>query len=461
MRSKEKIMSTNVKPIQRSFYEDGSAIYETIYSRDLGGYRYLSFDSATKETRVLERIDIGELSSIPPQNNLAASGSGMFFAEGTEEYGGFTELINRIRVFVRCYLDISEDYLTIASAYVILSWLFDRFEAIPYLRARGDYGTGKSRFLKVIGSLCYRSLFASGASTVSPIFRLIDMYQGLTLVLDEADFRFSGADADIVKILNTGYQRGSGVLRTDGDREYTPKLFQTYGPKIIATREEFDDLALESRCLTNYMTHTQRADIPLHLDDDFYRISQQIRNQLLKFRLDHYYSTRIDNSLAIPNLEPRVNQVVLPLLSLADTDEIRQELTTFAIKHGRAQQKYRSASLEATVLYVIAQLAESRQFIPVSEVAKHVNETRSLSNGEYAISPAKIGRINRTAYGFETRMVNGKSEIIWNARRGEHLAGRFDIKDKVEVVDDVDQFLGPNSSQPHSLLLDNVKDALL
>jgi hypothetical protein len=67
--------------------------------------------------------------------------------------------------------------------------VYDAFNEFPYLRFRGDYGTGKSRALIVVGSLCYKAYFASGASTVAPIFHTLDLFRG-TLILDEADFRF-------------------------------------------------------------------------------------------------------------------------------------------------------------------------------------------------------------------------------------------------------------------------------
>ena len=41
----------------------------------------------------------------------------------------------------------------------------------------------------------------SGASTVSPIFHVLEAFNP-TLVLDEADFKFSDATADLAKILN-------------------------------------------------------------------------------------------------------------------------------------------------------------------------------------------------------------------------------------------------------------------
>ena len=88
-----------------------------------------------------------------------------------------------------------------AAHYVLFSWVYDAFNEVPYIRFQGDYGTGKTRALLVVGSVCYKPFFASGASTVSPIFHILDAFRG-TLILDEADFRFSDEKAEIVKVLN-------------------------------------------------------------------------------------------------------------------------------------------------------------------------------------------------------------------------------------------------------------------
>jgi hypothetical protein len=111
------------------------------------------------------------------------------------------------------------------------------------LRALGDYGTGKTRFIQTIGALCYRPMFVSGATTVSPVFRLLDAFRG-TLVIDEADFNNSDAENEIIKILNVGYYRGGVVLRSEKDPDsdvYFPSVNEVYGPKILATRKPFQD----------------------------------------------------------------------------------------------------------------------------------------------------------------------------------------------------------------------------
>src|SRR5262249_23118959 len=135
------------------------------------------------------------------RNNSLIRNHVVLFPQGPEEYGTKADLLSSIAVYIDRYVDLSAEFLRLAAHYVLLTWVHDRFNELPYLRLRGDFGTGKTRFLLVVGSICYKPIFASGASTVSPLFHMLDAFRG-TLLIDEADFRFSDEKAQITKILN-------------------------------------------------------------------------------------------------------------------------------------------------------------------------------------------------------------------------------------------------------------------
>lgn len=425
------------KPIEKAFLVDGRYLYEMVGEPKSELLSYVRYDKLSGEIELHDKAVVDEVVYIPPQNRLAFTGT-ILLPKYPREYGEVGELLQGVRDYVYKYLELPDNYLALVSYYVLLTWVFDGFEVIPYLRARGDYGTGKSRFLRVIGSVCYRPCFAGGSSTVSPIFRLIDMYGGLTLILDEADFRFSGPDVEIVKILNTGYMKDCPVLRTEGDRVRVPTSYNCYGPKIIATRKEFQDKALESRCLTNYMTQMTRGDIPLHLTKEFYRMASELRDQLLMFRLRHFGTYEIDDREKLSGVEPRINQVLLPLFALADSEEMKEELRSFARQHASSQAVSRGDTLEADVLEVMCKLAEGESYIPVKQISTEINKSRDKEQGEYLVSPSKVGRINRTSYGFKTRRASQGTEIIWDAEMARGLCVRFNLcDDLVNHVQDV------------------------
>jgi hypothetical protein len=183
--------------------------------------------------------------------------------------------------------------------------VYDAFNELPYLRVRGDYGSGKTRFLLVIGALAYKAFFGSGASTVSPLFHIQDAFRG-TLVLDEADFRLSDEKAEVVKILNNGNVAGMPVLRTmqNGKGELQPRAFQVFGPKVLASRGSYEDQALESRFLTEAMGgRPLRQGIPINLPDAYRDEARALRNKLLVYRFRNRHSAAIDPSLVDDALE--------------------------------------------------------------------------------------------------------------------------------------------------------------
>jgi len=371
---------------------------------------------------------------LPPHDDLIKSGT-ILLPSYPESYGTLKELMVNIDDFIYRYLDISDSYRKLASYYILLSWVYDCFETIPYLRAIGDYGTGKSRFQKIIGSLCYKPMFAGGATTPSPIFRIIDLYRG-TLIIDEADFRFSDAQSEIVKILNCGYSTGVPVLRTEGERERMPVAYNVFCPKILATRERFTDKALESRCLTEVMQGNPRSDIPVHLPKTFNEEALQIRNMLLMFRFKHYGQIEVKPERAIAGVEARVNQILLPLLSIIEDNDVLEEMRTFATQYGQQIKDSRGEEVQAEVLKVLVEMVGEKQILGNKLIAERVNKNRNLDNGEYKISPAKIGRLNSTFYNFQTKKVNGVTQIIWDTEKAQRLCQRYSVD--YQLVDNVD-----------------------
>lgn len=324
-----------------------------------------------------------------PDNNLIANDA-VVLASEPRIYGTEEALLADIEAFFNRYVDLSPAFERVASHYVLLTWLYDAFNELPYLRLRGDFGTGKTRALLTIGSLCYKAFFASGASTVSPIFHTLNAFRG-TLVLDEADFRMSDERADVVKILNNGNVRGVPILRTmmNRQREFNPQAFQVFGPKLVASRGSYDDKALESRFVTEEMgARPLRAGIPINLPDRFYDEARELRNKLLLYRFHRRLETKVDDNLADPSLEPRLNQILLPLLSVVQKPEIRNELRSAAADAQRSLIAERGLLAEAHILEVLARLMATtdRAVIPVAEItaaliARHGNEfERPITN---------------------------------------------------------------------------------
>jgi hypothetical protein len=345
-----------------------------------------------------------------PNNNLLAHEVVLFPSEPLE-YGSTRDLVGEIQAFIHAHVDISPLFEQIASYYVLFSWVYDSFNELPYLRVRGDAGSGKTRCLITIGSLCYKPIFASGASTVSPIFRILDSFRG-TLIVDEGDFRFSDESADMVKILNNGNARGFPVLRSESqnnNKEFSPKAFSVFGPKMIATRNYFEDRALETRCLTEETGGRKlRGDIPLNLGGEWKLAARQLRNKLLMFRFRNFGKCEIDPTLIDRTIEPRLAQLFAPLLSVIEDPTARERLLNLAREYHRDLVAERSADTEAQVLEVIRDLLAVSEdgVISVKRIATLFAE-RHADDYDRKITPKWIGSVIRRNLQLRTRKSHG------------------------------------------------------
>ncbi|MGE5443663.1 MAG: hypothetical protein ACM3SR_03565 [Ignavibacteriales bacterium] len=330
-----------------------------------------------------------------PKNNLIRN-EVVLFPSRAEEYGSDEELIQDIKDFLHSYVDLTPLFESISSYYVLFSWIYDSFRELPYLRVIGDTGSGKTRFLLTVGSLCYKPIFASGASTVSPIFRILDIFHG-TLIIDEGDFRMSDEKAEIVKILNNGNAKGFPVLRSETvkGKEFNPKGYNVFGPKLVATRGYFQDNALESRCITEEMGQRKlREDIPINLTDEHMQKALQLRNKLLMFRFRNFGKRDINPDLAIEGVEARLNQVFIPLLSVIEDEKARAELKSIAKEYHKQIVSDRGMEMEAQVLETIRKLFGMREEPTIKEITSHFIENHG-NDYERKITPKWIGSIIR------------------------------------------------------------------
>lgn len=381
--------------------------------------------------RTVASVDLpnGErLISYSATNNLIATGCILLPSEiGT--YVDKATLLAEVQAFIHRYVDLTPTFEAVAAHYVLLTWVYDAFSELPYLRLRGDFGTGKTRALLAVGSLCYKPFFASGASTVSPIFHVLDAVGG-TLVLDEADFRFSDATADIAKILNNGNARGLPVLRTmtNRHRELSPQAFRVFGPKLIAMRQSFADPALESRFITeDTRARPLRADIPIHVSEDMRREARSIRNALLAWRFATLSTTASDPSRLVDGLSPRASQIVLSLLSLIDDPELRSAVCSFVGVADDQLRKEARAPVERLVLAAILAAFErgGTAGAAVGLITHLFNEDAEVHLGSRMTSKW-VGAFVRRTFGLPTRKVHGVFAVPPEEReRVVALAARY------------------------------------
>lgn len=404
----EEVKRESSRPAVSAVLSDGS-IVETVYRPD--EHRTAFCVCKGGELRLeANLVENGErLVPYSPSNNLLINEVVLLPSEAAD-YGTEQELLNEIQAFIHKYVDVSPLFEKIASYYALFTWVYDDFAEVPYLRVRGDFGSGKTRFLLTLGSICFKPIFASGASTVSPLFRMLDAFRG-TLIIDEGDFHKSDERAEVVKILNNGNAKGFPVLRTEvvNKREFDPRAYAVFGPKLVATRGFFEDRALESRFITEEMGQTRlREDVPISFPEVSKAEALQIRNKLLMFRFRNLGKHAPLETLVDRSIEPRFNQIFVPLLSIIGDARARAELKELAARYHRELIADRGMDTEAHVLEVIRDALESA---PEGQVAiKDIASWFADRHGEdydRKITPKWIGNVVRRKLQLKTQKSHG------------------------------------------------------
>jgi hypothetical protein len=299
-----------------------------------------------------------------------------FDPEGENE----TRLRADVEAFIERYVELPADALSVAVEYVLLTWIHDAFDELPYVAFRtADAGRGKSRALETVGALCYRPMFVGGGSSSAATLRMLDIFGG-TLLADEFDQKHNTElAADLIRILNQGFQRNRPLIKCDGESN-EPRAFRCFGPKLFALRKSLGDDASESRTISIRMTRRTRANIPINLPRErFDREALVLRNRLLAWRFAAYGNVRLKPELADPSLEDRGNQIGVCLLSLARTDESRARIVAALRDQQDSVTMARSESLAGEVFNVILATAQPGGIVRPADLALEVNRRHAAA----------------------------------------------------------------------------------
>jgi len=426
-----------------SFYEsEAGSLYEEIYNPETKNASFISWDQPPHKAgslKIFSHIDIGKKRLVPIMDD-ALKEKAVLLPTLATDYQDIEILIQEIKEHIHKYSDISDYFETITAWYILLTWVYDKVNTLPYLRVIGDSGTGKSRFLDVTGRLCYKPMIVSGAITPAPIYRMIRKWRG-TLILDEADLRKSDEKNEVVTVLNCGFERGRPVIRSQKDNPDDLQILPTFSPKVLATRKRFRDTALESRCLTEIMKETNRDDIPSLLPKCFYREEMDLRNKLLMFRLKNRnkVDTEKAQGLDLGEVEPRLKQTMSSFAVLFSTiDGVMETFKDFLWGYNRDLIEERSQSFDGMIVNSIYELGGVTDVTNVTDVTGTDYPLKDITSSDIAhciknkydfeTTPQTIGRHLKTL-GLTTKPKRIKDEVkrilVWDKNKLNKLFRRY------------------------------------
>ena len=452
--NKQKIVETS------KYITAGGSLFEQIYDPKAKTSYYLGWDKKTEKTVMQQKIEENNIINLPIQDELLEK-KAVLLPSNAIDYKDQEELQFQIDTYIQTWLDISDEHRHQAVWYIMLTWVIDKLHTIPYLRALGDTGTGKTRYLDVIGGICYKPMFVGGAVRSAPIYRVIDLWRG-TAILDEFTLSKSDESEDIIQILNNGYQRGKPVLRCKSGDYDKVNAFDPFGAKILATRKRFTDRALESRCVTEIMKITGRTDVPIDLTSGFFKQRQELRNQLLMYRFKNWESINPDESITIDfgNILPRIQQSLTPFTVLFQYDKDKLDwFVNYAKKYNNKIIEENADSFDGRLfnayLYLLQEHEQTQETLDdynYPTITTSSIKDVLVNDGWKAedLSAVSIGRRLKTL-GFENKptLVAGKTKkiLLLADDRLKFLKRQYLITDITDITDITEQAKKQKSSK--------------
>src|SRR5205823_2723191 len=129
--------------------------------------------------------------------------------------------------------------------------------------------------------------------------------------------------------------------------------------------------------------------------------------KLLLYRLRNFRKVAIDPALVDPILEPRLNQIFVPLKSIVADDAFRAELASVAQEYQAALIASRGFEPEAQLLEIIRDLLASGPGpVSVKAIATAFTD-RHGAQYDYAITNRWVGGVLRRKLHLKTHKTNG------------------------------------------------------
>lgn len=207
----------------------------------------------------------------------------------------------------------------------------------------------------------------------------------------------------------------------------------------MASRGFFQDRALESRFITEEMGHARlRDNIPINLPRSHRDEARSIRNKLLLFRF-RMLQLREPEALVDRSLEPRLNQVLTPLMSVMQDSKAQDDLKILARQYQRDLEADRGMDMEAQVLEIIRTMRDNQpdQGLSIKAISAAFIERYG---DEYArkVTPHWIGYVIRRKLGLKTEKRHGTYVIA--ASEGSKLERLFERYGVTPLPEDLGDF---------------------
>ena len=245
--------------------------------------------------RLAERVEDRGRSLVPiPRSTLGFSDVNL--PCGILPYKPVMRLLRTLFKFIRCAVDVPDNYAILLSVFVLYTWVADRLPTAVYLSIIGLPQSGKSTLLELLSLLCRRPLLVNDISQAAA-YEACSTFSP-TLLIDEIDWHASRTMSTFRQLLRAGISPSARALRIR-------QSSCSFGPKVFGSLEASSDSALNSRCIQLVMAETSKSGLLKPSHPSMVKRASELRQRLLWFRFGFYKSIRPAPIKGAEELRPR------------------------------------------------------------------------------------------------------------------------------------------------------------
>jgi len=315
--------------------------------------------------------------------------------------------------------------------WIIGSYIFDEFESYPYVYLLAPKRSGKSKTLLLTSKLAKDSIFAVNISQAS-VYRVIEDRKP-TLFIDEADYLSSEEKAEMYKILNAGYKRGSKVLRCDpSGKKILIKEWDVYSPKMLASVKELKEQFVD-RCILFTLLRSRNKEIANRIikekiDDnnvkwETYRsglgqYALKVKDLILK------NFEEIDSDERMEEIIGRDRELWLPILAIGKTlnPEIYANLINLALEKVAKVREQEKETIEHAIINELFDLVNEDSWIYAKDIHVRLKEKPEWD----FINIRTVGKVMKRL-NFQLRHTNKGSMYFVKTEDLKELARRYGV----------------------------------
>jgi hypothetical protein len=310
--------------------------------------------------------------------------------------------------------DRQEETTAVLATWIILTYVYSVWPAVPYLNVTGPLGSGKSQLLDCLSRLVYRPL-SSSSMTGPALFRTLHNKGGI-LILDEAERLRQEEQQELLTMLLAGYKRGGKATRLEktADGQFITKQFDVYGPKVLGGIASLPSTLL-SRCISIPMFRIgPESEKPRRRLDENPEGWRNVRDDLHAIALEHgptFLTLANDSTVCPHDIGGRDYQLWHPPLAIGKWLDglggkgIHEMISNFARWSIEQSRECLISEIDEIVLTVFAEEIKVNDRLSPGDI---LAECRKLDQNLFSKWTAKgISSLLRR-YGFQTTKSHGR-----------------------------------------------------